>query len=93
MHDFDYHDTINTESYGKYFETICKHLKPNSVVIIIDNACYHSRNAEDFLCQNGEKHSFNHGQQKIKYPLNQMLYDQSCGRFAKYIEWIKHQNY
>ena len=47
MHDFDCHDTINTESYEKYFENICKLLKPNSV-IIIDNASYHSRNAEDF---------------------------------------------
>ena len=47
MHDFDYHDTINAESYEKYFENICKLLKPNSL-IIIDNASYHSRNAEDF---------------------------------------------
>ena len=47
MHDFDYHDTINAESYEKYFENICKFLKPNSV-IIIDNASYHLRNAEDF---------------------------------------------
>ena len=48
MHNFDYHDTINAESYEKYFENICKLSKPNSVVIIIDNASYHSRNAEDF---------------------------------------------
>ena len=47
MHDFDYHDTINAESYEKYFENICKLLKSNGV-IIIDNASYHSRNAEDF---------------------------------------------
>ena len=47
MDDFDYHNTINAESYEKYFENICKLLKPNSV-IIIDNASYHSRNAEDF---------------------------------------------
>ena len=44
MHDFDCHDTINAESCEKYFENICKLLKPNSV-IIIDNASYHSRNA------------------------------------------------
>ena len=47
MHDFDYHDTINAESYEKYFENIRKLLKPNSA-IIIDNTSYHSRNAEDF---------------------------------------------
>ena len=47
MYDFDYHDTINAESYENYFENICKLLKPNSV-IIIDNTSYHSRNAEDF---------------------------------------------
>ena len=43
MHDFDYHDTINAESYEKYFENICKLFKPNSI-IIIDNASYLSRN-------------------------------------------------
>ena len=47
MTDFDYHDTINAERYEKYFETICKFLKPNCV-IIIDNASYHSRNADNF---------------------------------------------
>ena len=44
MHDFNYHDTINAENYEKYFENICKLLKPNNV-IIIDNASYHSRSA------------------------------------------------
>ena len=29
MTDFDYHDTINMEKYEKYFETVCKLLKPN----------------------------------------------------------------
>ena len=47
MTDFDYHDTINAERYEKYFETVCKLLKPNSV-IIIDNASYHSRNVDNF---------------------------------------------
>ena len=47
MQDFDYHDTINAESYEKYFENICKLLKPNKV-IIIDNASYHSKNTEAF---------------------------------------------
>ena len=57
MHDFDYHDTINAESYEKYFENICKLLKPNSV-IIIDNASYHSRNAEDFPVSKWRKAQF-----------------------------------
>ena len=39
LEDFDYHDNINAESYEKYFENVCKLLKPNSV-IIIDNASY-----------------------------------------------------
>ena len=46
LEDFDYHHNINAESYEKYFENVCKLLKPNSV-IIIDNASYHSRNADD----------------------------------------------
>ena len=47
MTDFDYHDTINAEMYEKYFETVCKLLKPNSV-IIINMASYHWRNADNF---------------------------------------------
>ena len=57
IHDFDYHDTINSESYEKCFENICKLLKPNSV-IIIDNASYHSRNAEDFPVSKWRKAQF-----------------------------------
>ena len=57
VHDFDYHDTINAQSYEKYFENICKLLKPNSV-IIIDNASYHSRNAEDFPVSKWRKAQF-----------------------------------
>ena len=56
-HDFDYHDTMNAESYEKYFENICKLLKPNSV-IIIDNASYHSRNAEGFPMSKWRKAQF-----------------------------------
>ena len=33
----DYHDAMNAECYEKYFENVCKLLKPRSV-IIIDNA-------------------------------------------------------
>ena len=57
MHDFDYHDIISAESYEKYFENIRKLLKPNSV-IIIDNASYHSRNAEDFPVSKWRKAQF-----------------------------------
>ena len=71
-------------------KTICKLLKSNSI-IIIDNASYRQEMQKTFLCQSGEKHSFNHGKKKTKYLLNQMLYDQSGGRFAKNIERIKHR--
>ena len=47
MTDFDYHDTINAEMYEKYFETVCKLLKTNSVIIIA-NMSYHSRNEDNF---------------------------------------------
>ena len=47
LEDFDYHGSISAESYEKYFENVCKLLKPNSVMII-DNASYHARNADDF---------------------------------------------
>ena len=57
MHHFDYHDTINVESHEKYFENICKFLKPNSV-IIIDNASYHWRNEEDFPVSKWRKAQF-----------------------------------
>ena len=55
--DFDYQDNINAESYEKYFENVCKLLKPNSV-IIIDNASYHSRNADDFPVSKWKKSQF-----------------------------------
>ena len=48
--EFDYHDTINSENYEKYFEKVCQLLKPNSL-IVIDNASYHSRN--DFKVEKG----------------------------------------
>ena len=37
IEEFDYHDSMDAENYEKYFEKICKLLKPNSL-IIIDNA-------------------------------------------------------
>ena len=36
IEEFDYHDSMDPENYEKYFEKICKLLKPNSL-IIIDN--------------------------------------------------------
>ena len=57
LEDFDYHDNINAESYEKYFENFCKLLKPNRV-IIIDNASYHSRNADDFPVSKWKKSQF-----------------------------------
>ena len=57
MEDFDYHDNINAESYEKYFKNVCKLLKPNSV-IIIDNASYHSRNADNFPVSKWKKSQF-----------------------------------
>ena len=57
LEDFDYHDNINAESYEKYFENVCKLLKPTSV-IIIDNASYHSRNADDFPVSKWKKSQF-----------------------------------
>ena len=59
-YDFDYHDTINAETYEKYFEKVCQLLKPGSV-IIIDNASYHSRIQTIFLFRNGRKHSIRTG--------------------------------
>ena len=67
MHDFDHHDTINAESYEKYFENICKLLKPNSV-IIIDNTSYHSRNAEDFPVSKWRKAQFQSWSTENKIP-------------------------
>ena len=43
----DYHDAMNAECYEKYFDNVCKLLKPRSV-IIIDNGSYHSRNDENY---------------------------------------------
>ena len=52
--DFDYHYAINAERYEKYFETVCKLLKPNSV-ITIDNASYRLRNVDKFSSLKMEK--------------------------------------
>ena len=67
LEDFDYHDNINAESYEKYFENVCKLLKPNSF-IIIDNASYHSRNADDFPVSKWKKFQFQDWLQDHKIP-------------------------
>ena len=58
MTDLDYHDTINAEMYEKYFETFCKLLKPNSVTVI-NNASYHSGNADNFPVSKWRKGELN----------------------------------
>ena len=40
MTDFDYLDTINAERYEKYFEIVCKLLKPDSVIITGNASCH-----------------------------------------------------
>ena len=77
MHDFDYHDTINAESYQKHFENICKLLKPDSV-IIIDNASCHSRNAKDLPVSKWQKAQFQSWLTENKIP------------FKPDEKWIKH---
>ena len=57
LEDFDYHDNINVKSYEKYLKNVCKLLKLNSV-IIINNASYHSRNADNFPVSKWKKSQF-----------------------------------
>ena len=57
IEEFDYHDSMNAENYEKYFEKICKLLKPSSL-IVIDNASYHSRNSDDYPKSNWKKAQF-----------------------------------
>ena len=90
MHDFDYHDTINAESYEKYFENICKLLKPNSI-IIIDNASYHSRNAEDFPVSKWRKAQFQAWLTENKIPFKRDALRSELWTLCKNIERIKHR--
>ena len=60
----DYHDAMNAECYEKYFENVCKLLKPRSV-IITNNASYHSRNDENYPIQPGERQNIKNGLKKI----------------------------
>ena len=59
----DYHDAMNAECYEKYFENVCKLLKPRSV-IIIDNASYHSRNDENYPISTWRKAKYQEWLQK-----------------------------
>ena len=63
LEDFDYHDNINAESYEKYFENVCKLLKPSSVIII-----FYSRNADDFPVSKWKKSQFQEWLKDHKIP-------------------------
>ena len=69
IEEFDYHDSMNAENYEKYFEKICKLLKPNSL-IIIDNASYHSRNSDDYPKSKWKKAQFEQWlkENKVNFP-------------------------
>ena len=69
MSEFDYHDTINSENYEKYFEKVCQLLKPNSV-IVIDNASYHSRNDVNYPLSKWKKAQFQDWLTKHNIPFN-----------------------
>ena len=90
MHDFGCHDTINAESYEKYFENICKLSKPNSV-IIIDNPSYHSRNAEDFPVSKWRKAQFQAWLTENRIPFKPDALRSELWTLCKNIERIKHR--
>ena len=69
MSEFDYHDTINSENYEKYFEKVCQLLKPNSV-IVIDNASYHSRNDVNYSLSKWKKAQFQDWLTQHNIPFN-----------------------
>ena len=69
IEELDYHDSMDAENYEKYFEKICKLLKPNSL-IIIDNASYHSRNSDDYPKSKWKKAQFEQWlkENKVNFP-------------------------
>ena len=69
MSKFDYHDTINSENYEKYFEKVCQLLKPNSV-IVTDNASYHSRNDVNYPFSKWKKAQFQDWLTQHNIPFN-----------------------
>ena len=90
MDDFHYHDAINAESYEKYFENVCKLLKPNSVMII-DSASYHSRNAEDSPVSKLRKAQFQSWLTENKIPFKLDALRSELCTLCKNIERIKHR--
>ena len=60
---------MDAENYEKYFEKICKLLKPNSL-IIIDHASYHSRNSDDYPKSKWKKAQFEQWlkENKVNFP-------------------------
>ena len=71
IEEFDYLDSMDAENYDKYFEKICKLLKPNSL-IIIDNASYHSRNSDDYPKSKWKKAQFEQWlkENKVNFPFD-----------------------
>ena len=69
IEEFDYHDSMDTGNYEKYFEKICKLLKPNSL-IIIDNASYHCRISNDYPKSKCKKAQFEQWlkENKVNFP-------------------------
>ena len=69
IEEFDYHDSMDAENYEKYFENICKLLKPNSL-IIINNASYHCRNPDDYPKSKWKKAQFEQWlkENKVNFP-------------------------
>ena len=84
IEEFDYHNSMNAENYEKYFEKICKLLKPNSL-IIIDNASYHSRISDDYPKSKWKKAQFEQWlkENKVNFPSD--AYDSSYGSYARHI--------
>ena len=57
-YDEDYHDSMDGESYKCYFEkSICQNI-PKHLVIVIDNAPYHSKNTENYPTSKWRKQQF-----------------------------------
>ena len=82
----DYHDAMNAECYEKYFENVCKLLKPRSV-IIIDNASYHSRNDENYPISTWRKAKYQEWLQK-----NNVTYGTDALRSELWLLFKRHRD-
>ena len=80
----DYHDAMNAECYEKYFENVCKLLKPRSV-IIIDNASYHSRNDENYPISTWRKTKYQEWLQKNNVTYGTDALSRGGGRSARLV--------